>query len=79
MLGDRKRAPAQQIPLITGIRLPSAPCRFESALPRQEHALGSNPIAQLAPSPEDRLMRHLGVGFPALGCCRDEKAVGMIG
>src|SRR5215470_10565534 len=46
-----------------GCVLPRAAGGFEPSFPSQESALGRNPITQLAPSPEDRLMRHLGVGF----------------
>jgi len=62
-----------------GCILPPAAGGFEPSFPRQEFALGSNPTVQLAPSPEDHLMRSLGVGLPALGCCRNEKTVRMIG
>src|SRR5262249_15654797 len=62
-----------------GCAFPRAAGGFQPCFPGQEFALGSNPIAQLAPSPEDRLMRQLGVGLPALGCYGDEKTVRVIG
>ena len=71
----------QQRVVLRAIRrcLPRAASGFEPGFPGEKLALGGNPFAQLVPAPEDRLMRHLGIGLPALGCCRDEQAVGMIG
>src|SRR5262245_31919317 len=62
-----------------GCILPPAAGGFEPSFPSQEFVLGSNPISQLAPSPQDDLMRHLGVIIPGVGCCRNEKTVRMIG
>ena len=80
-LGLRQRHAHQQRVVFrtVGGSLPGSASRFEPCFPGEKLALRGNPIAQLAPSPEDRLVRHLGVCLLSLGCCRDEQAVGMIG
>ena len=41
--------------------------------------LCGDPIAQLVPASEDRLVRHLSIGFSAVGGHDNEKAIGMVG
>jgi hypothetical protein len=48
-------------------RLPSTTRGLKPGPPREELALCRNPSAKLAPSSEDRLVRHLGIRFRALG------------
>src|SRR5262245_24868681 len=59
--------------------LSGASSGFEPASPGQELALRSDPVAQLLPTTEDRLVRDLGVDLAGLGRGNDQQAVGMIG
>src|SRR5215217_4547530 len=52
-------------------REPSATRGFEPGSPGEKLALGSDPVAQLLPAAEHRLMRHFDIRFPTLGRCRD--------
>ena len=45
----------------------------------QELALGSDPLPQLAPALEDRLVGDLGIGLAAFRRGGDEQAMGMVG
>ena len=76
---------ATPISSASSFELSEVPCQARRAarsprFPGEKLALRGNPIAQLAPSPEDRLScARFGVCLATLGCCRDEQAVGMIG
>src|SRR5208337_1820383 len=59
--------------------LPSAAVRLQAAVPGQELALGGDPLSELVPATENRLVRHLGVGLARLGRDGDEKTVGIAG
>jgi hypothetical protein len=69
----QRHAHVQRVVLRTvGRRPPGAAGGLQSGSPGEKLALGSNPIAQLAPSPEDRLVRYLCVSLAIFGRGGDE-------
>ena len=59
--------------------LPGPARALQTAAPGEELALGGDPLAELAPALEDRLMGDLGIGLAAFRRGGDEQPMGMVG
>ena len=57
---------------------PTPPRSLKLALPDQEFALGGDPLTQLVPAPEDRLVRYLGVCLAAFRSRGHDQPVRMV-